>query len=66
MILGVGGIENSIDGKWSRMASKPKNRRIFVKSVLKFVQKWKFDGVQIAWQYPACKKVKHPAYRENC
>lgn len=57
VILGVGGIENSIDGKWSRMAAKSEQRRIFVRSVLKFIKKWKFDGVQIAWQYPTCKEV---------
>lgn len=59
IILGVGGIENSIDEKWSEMAASQDKRKIFESSLLKFLQKWNFDGVQIAWQYPVCKEVKY-------
>lgn len=64
IILGVGGIENSIDEKWSEMAASQDKRKIFGNSLLKFLQKWNFDGVQIAWQYPVCNEVIY-FYFEN-
>lgn len=41
------------------MAASQDKRKIFESSLLKFLQKWNFDGVQIAWQYPVCKEVKY-------
>ncbi|XP_069365183.1 probable chitinase 10 isoform X2 [Maniola hyperantus] len=57
VIIGIGGIENSLDYKWNQVVADPERRKTFVKSVVKFLQKWKFDGVQIAWQYPVCKEA---------
>lgn len=57
LIIGAGGITDSEDDKWREMVSSEANRKIFSESVLKFLQRWKFDGVQIAWQYPVCKQV---------
>ncbi|XP_023944029.2 probable chitinase 10 [Bicyclus anynana] len=57
VIIGIGGIENSIGYTWSQVIANPGKRKTFVRSVVKFLQKWKFDGVQIAWQYPVCKEA---------
>jgi chitinase len=57
VIIGVGGIEDSEDYKWVDMAANPENRKTFVESALKFLKRWNFDGLQIAWQYPVCKQV---------
>lgn len=57
VIIGIGGIEDSIDFKWSQVIADPERRKTFIKSILKFLHQWKFDGVQIAWQYPVCKEV---------
>ncbi|CAH4032079.1 unnamed protein product [Pieris brassicae] len=57
VVLGVGGLENSEGNTWSEMVSKSENRKVFVKSALKFIQKWNFDGLHLAWQYPVCKQV---------
>ncbi|OWR42920.1 chitinase-related protein 1 precursor [Danaus plexippus plexippus] len=57
IILGVGGIDNSLDDRWSEMAASPERRKHFVKSLLKFLQKWEFDGAQIGWQYQVCRRV---------
>ncbi|XP_059054390.1 probable chitinase 10 [Achroia grisella] len=57
VILGVGGLKDSEFEKWSRLVASPQNRKTFVKSVRKFLQKWNFDGLQIAWQYPICKQI---------
>lgn len=58
VILGVGGLKDSEDNKWNQMVSIRKNRKKFITSVQKYLQKWNFDGVQIAWQYPVCKQVR--------
>lgn len=57
VILGAGGLQDSEDDKWTRMASTMETREIFIVSLLDMLKKWNFDGVQIAWQYPVCKQV---------
>lgn len=39
------------------MAADKEKREKFVKSVMKFIDRWNFDGLQLAWQYPVCKQV---------
>lgn len=60
VILGAGGLKDSEDDRWTRMASSEGSREIFIASVLDMLRKWNFDGVQIAWQYPVCKQVSFP------
>lgn len=57
VILGAGGLKDSEDDKWKRMASTHGNRKIFIDSLFDMLHRWNFDGVQIAWQYPVCKQV---------
>lgn len=57
VIIGAGGLEDSEDEKWVEMTSSPEKIDIFVESVVKFLNRWNFDGLQIAWQYPVCKQV---------
>lgn len=57
VILGVGGLEDSEDEKWHKMATSPDNRKKFVRSVQRFLRKWNFEGLQLAWQYPGCNQV---------
>ncbi|XP_068629927.1 probable chitinase 10 [Battus philenor] len=54
VILGVGGLKNSHEMSWSKMASSRENRNTFIESALTFLKKWKFDGLHVAWQYPVC------------
>ncbi|KAF9410960.1 hypothetical protein HW555_010092 [Spodoptera exigua] len=56
IIIGAGGLTDSESRKWSVMVSSPENRKTFVESVLKFLQRWHFDGIQVAWQYPGCRQ----------
>ncbi|KAH9643897.1 hypothetical protein HF086_012772 [Spodoptera exigua] len=63
IIIGAGGLTDSESRKWSVMVSSPENRKTFVESVLKFLQRWHFDGIQVAWQYPGCRQT--PCTKES-
>ncbi|CAG9096681.1 unnamed protein product [Plutella xylostella] len=57
VIIGVGGLEDSEDNEWCMLAQMPAKRKMFVESVIRFLKRWNFDGMQLAWQYPVCKQV---------
>lgn len=38
--------------KYSKMASEPESRAKFVASVVNFLQKFNFDGLDLDWEYP--------------
>jgi chitinase len=51
--IAIGGWEDSHNGtKYSDMVASPANRKTFVDSVLSFLDKYKFDGLDIDWEYP--------------
>lgn len=61
--LAIGGW-NEGSPKYSNMASKPESRAAFIKSVLLMLNNYKFDGLDLDWEYPTKREGK-PYDREN-
>lgn len=59
----IGGWEED-SSSFSRMVASPKKRDNFFSSMLEFVFRWGFDGVQIDWRYPTL-LGGHPEDRQN-
>jgi chitinase len=47
-MIAIGGWNEGSD-KYSRMASNAASRKTFVDSVVKFLQKYDFDGIDLDW-----------------
>nr|QPD99037.1 putative chitinase 1 [Tityus serrulatus] len=54
VLLAIGGWVESEGDKYSRMVSDSDKRKTFVKSAVEFLKKYKFDGLDLDWEYPAC------------
>lgn len=54
IILGLGGLKDSEGDKWNKLISNEENRRMFINSVATFLDRWKFEGLHLSWQYPIC------------
>ncbi|XP_046974883.1 probable chitinase 2 [Vanessa cardui] len=61
--IGIGGW-NEGSAKYSKMAADPKLRNIFVRSVMNFLEQYKFDGLDLNWDYPTQRGGK-PEDRKN-
>ena len=51
VMIGVGGWREG-GKKYSEMASKAETRQWFITSVIEFITKYRFDGLDISWEYP--------------
>ncbi|KAH8410068.1 hypothetical protein KR009_005600, partial [Drosophila setifemur] len=55
--IAVGGWNDSLGNKFARLVLDQNARARFIKSVLSFVKKYGFDGLDLDWEYPVCWQV---------
>ena len=52
--VAIGGWNDSKGDKYSRLVNSPSARRKFITNVIKFIDEWGFDGLDLDWEYPSC------------
>ncbi|CAG9819069.1 unnamed protein product [Phaedon cochleariae] len=57
VLIAIGGWNDSLGDKYSRLVNDPRAIARFVANVLQFIEKWGFDGLDVDWEYPKCWQV---------
>lgn len=57
VLIALGGWNDSLGDKYSRLVNDPQARARFVRNALQFIEKWGFDGLDLDWEYPKCWQV---------
>lgn len=58
VLLGLGGWNDSNDDKYSRLAGSPRStRRNFAEYIVRILQQYGFDGIDLDWEFPVCWQV---------
>ncbi|XKL60517.1 hypothetical protein PGB90_007574 [Kerria lacca] len=52
--VAIGGWNDSAGDKYSRLVNNPTAIANFISSVLRFIKKYGFDGLDLDWEYPVC------------
>ena len=55
--VALGGWNDSKGNKYSRLVNNPTSRKKFTDEVMKFIEKYDFDGLDLDWEYPVCWQV---------
>ncbi|KAA0201537.1 hypothetical protein HAZT_HAZT005430 [Hyalella azteca] len=57
VLIAIGGWNDSLGSKYSKLVNNPSARQKFTEHVLKFILEHNFDGLDLDWEYPVdCKK----------
>lgn len=62
--LAIGGW-NEGSTNYSQMAADAERRKRFIKSALEFLLRYKFDGLDLDWEYPSQRFVKLPINKKQ-
>lgn len=55
--LAIGGWNDSLGDKYSRLVRNPQARSKFIRHVVDFLEKYGFEGLDLDWEYPVCWQV---------
>jgi chitinase len=57
VMLALGGWNDSLGDKYSRLVNDPAARARFIDHAITFIEEWDFDGLDLDWEYPKCWQV---------
>ena len=57
VLIALGGWNDSEGSKYSRMVNDANARAKFISNVIEFIERFKFDGLDLDWEYPVCWQV---------
>lgn len=58
VLIGIGGWNDSLGDKYSRLVLDANARYNFVTNVIEFIEKYEFEGLDLDWEYPVCWQVE--------
>jgi chitinase len=63
-MLAIGGW-NEGSRRFSPMVEDPARRQVFIKSALRFLRQYNFDGIDLDWEYPTLRAGGRPQDKDN-
>lgn len=57
VLMALGGWNDSIGDKYSKLVNSPTARQKFIAQALHFIEKYGFEGLDLDWEYPVCWQV---------
>ncbi|KAJ8878485.1 hypothetical protein PR048_019063, partial [Dryococelus australis] len=57
VLIAIGGWNDSLGDKYSRLVNNAAARSKFVEHVVQFIEQHNFDGLDLDWEYPKCWQV---------
>ena len=63
-LLAIGGW-NEGSRRFSPLVADPARRKTFIRSAVRFLRQYNFDGLDLDWEYPAARDGGKPEDRKN-
>lgn len=58
VVIGIGGWNDSLGDKYSRLVLDANARYNFITNVIEFIEEHNFEGLDLDWEYPVCWQVE--------